>query len=245
MILAAAQIQSFRENISRNLEEHYRFIELAAQHKVDFITFPEMSLTGYERKLAVKQAFTPNDARLDQLKELALKYQMIIVAGAPIKIGSSLYIGSFIIKPDYSVLIYTKQFLHEGEEVYFESSFDYNPIIELKGEKISLAICADIENPLHPQNAANNKVSVYCPGIFYTPGGMEGVHEKLSGYAKKYNMNILMANFTGRSWDLDAGGKSAFWNQQGELISKLNNVDSALLVIEKQNNNWTGKTVQA
>lgn len=46
-------------------------------------------------------------------------------------------------------------------------------------------------------------------------------------------MNILMANFAGQSWGIEAAGKSAFWNSNGELVAQLNSHDEGLLLIEK------------
>ena len=153
MIIASAQTKPQNEDINRNLHDHYRLIRLAADNGVKLIAFPEMSITGYVRELAKKLSFIENDSRLDKLRELAVDNDMIIIAGAPIKMDSGLYIGSFVILPDNSISIYTKQFLHAGEDEFYAASFDYNPIINLDGERISLAICADIENPLHADKA--------------------------------------------------------------------------------------------
>ena len=146
MKLASAQIKSNQNNVEKNLNVHYRFITIASEHGADLITFPEMSITGYLRERA--------------------DYNMVIIAGAPIQIESNLFIGSFIIKPDSSISIYTKQYLHTGEEEFFNASFNYNPIIDLANERISLARCADIENPLHPDDAAKNKSTIYVSSSF-------------------------------------------------------------------------------
>jgi len=53
-----------------------------------------------------------------------------------------------------------------------------------------------------------------------------------------------MSNYTGQSWGLDGGGQSGFWDKNDNLISNLNDTDSGLLLIEKVNNDWTGKTVK-
>jgi len=244
MILAAAQTKPTQGDIVENLNDHYRLIEIASEHDVDLILFPEMSLTGYEREYADKLSFTESDSRLNKLRQLAVDYQMIIVVGAPIRINSELYIGSFILSPDNSISIYTKQFLHSGEEMFFDSSFAYNPMIEIEDERISLAICADIENRLHAENAHEAKSTLYIPSIFYTLNGISGAHEKLSQYAKTYSMNVMMSNFCGKSYELDAGGKTAFWNKKGDLIESLDDSHSGLLIIEKHNDLWLGKTIK-
>lgn len=241
MILAAAQTKPKRGDIESNLSDHYELIKLAAQKGADLIVFPELSITGYERENAAELAFAKDDSRIEHLKELAVEHNIIIVAGAPVQTASELFIGEFIIFPDNSVSIYTKQFLHEGEDEFFQSSFDYNPVITIENQKISFAICADIDNPLHPKNASEKETSIYIASIFFSPNGIPNAYRDLQSYAEKHKMNVLMSNFSGESWGYPSGGKSAFWNNIGELVAQMNDSDSGLLLVESQNDNWTSK----
>ena len=238
MILAAAQTTPKQGNIEANLKDHYHFIKLAAKNGAELISFPELSITSYDRENAAKLAFTPEDFRLTKLQSLSKENKIVVIAGAPIKIESNLYIGSFIIKPDNSIEIYTKQFLHDGEELYFQSSFDYNPQLIIADTKISLAICADIDHPNHPENACNLGSSFYLPSIFFSKNGISEAYSKLSGFAKKHSLSVLMANFGGTTWNTEAAGKSAFWNNNGELVASINHDSSGLLIIDVLKNEW-------
>lgn len=244
MILAAAQTKPTRGNIEANLLDHYRLIELAVKNGAQLIAFPELSISGYERENAHQLAFKKDDPRLDNLKKLAVENNIIIIAGAPIQIENQLFIGEFIISPDNSVSIYTKQFLHEGEDEFFQSSFDYNPMLEIENQKISFAICADIDNPLHPENACKKETDIYIASIFFSPNGIPNAYRDLKNYAEKHKMNVLMSNFSGESWGYPSGGKSAFWNNKGELIGQMNDSDSGLLLAENQNDNWISRIVK-
>ncbi|QGK72676.1 carbon-nitrogen hydrolase family protein [Flavobacterium sp. SLB02] len=244
MILAAAQTKPTRGDIEANLLDHYRLIELAVQNRVQLIAFPEMSITGYERENAQQLAFKKDDSRLDYLRQLAVENNIIIVAGAPIEIETKLFIGEFIITPDNSVTVYTKQFLHEGEDEFFQSSFDYNPMITIEDKKISFAICADIDNPLHSENACKKETDIYIASIFFTPNGIPNAYRDLQSYAQKHKMNVLMSNFAGESWGYPSAGQSAFWNNKGELIAQMNDSDSGLLLIENKNDNWISKIIK-
>lgn len=245
MILAAAQTKPKRGDISSNLLNHYNLIELAAQNGANLIAFPELSITGYERENAEALVFTEDDYRIDHLKELSVRNNIVIIAGAPIRIDSKLFIGEFIIAPDDSVSIYTKQFLHEGEGDFFDSSFDYNPMLTIEDQNISFAICADIDNPLHPENAAKNDTDIYIASIFFSPNGIPNAYRDLQNYAEKHKMNVLMSNFSGESWGSPSAGQSAFWNNKGELVAQMNDADSGLLLVEKQNDNWISKIIVA
>lgn len=232
MKIAAAQIKPIEQNTYSNIQTHLQMIDLAAKQNVEIIVFPEMSLTGYERELAEQLSFTENDIRLNVFKDKAEANKMLIIVGAPIKIDSTLHIGSFIFFPDRTTSIYTKQFLHDGEEKYFTPSIDYNPLIKFQNENISIAICADINNPLHPKQAHNRKTTLYIPSIFYTSNGIAGGHTTLSNYAKEYSMKVLMANYTGTSYGIESAGQSGFWNTEGNLVKQLDSREENLLIVE-------------
>jgi predicted amidohydrolase len=238
MIFASAQTRPHRFNTEQNLQDHYQFIKIAADHDAGLIIFPEMSVTGYERDKAGEMAFTADDARLNEFKKLSAGKNMIIIAGAPVKMNSLLYIGSFIFLPDGSLKVYTKQFLHGSEENYFQSSVDFNVLIPFEGERIAPAICADIDHPEHPKNAAVAGATMYFPSIFFSPGGIPDAYNVLSGYAQKHSMHVLMSNFCIGSWGRPSGGKSAFWNNRGELIGSLNESDPGILLVEKSENSF-------
>lgn len=243
MIFAAAQTRPGNKNVPENLDDHYRLIKIAADHQADLIVFPEMSITGYLREGADKIAFQLDDSRLDGLRNLSNETRMIIVAGAPIQFENNLFIGSFIIHPDSKLSIYTKQYLHPGEVEYFRSSFNYNPIVKLDGEKISFAICVDVDNPLHPKAAADKGITVYISSIFFSLDSMENCHRTLSNYARSFSINILMSNFTGHLWGINAGGRSAFWSWDGNLIAELSATKDGLLVVSKSDDIWKGNIV--
>ena len=243
MILAAAQTKPKRGDIDANLLDHYRLVTLAAANGAQLIAFPELSITGYEREDASRLAFSENDSRLDHLKKLATENKITIIAGAPIRIESNLYLGEFCIATNKSVSIYTKQFLHTGEEVYYQPSFDYNPMLEIENERIFCAICADIDNPTHPENASKKNSSTYIASIFFLPDGIPKAFQSLQNYAAKYQMNVLMANFGGDSYGIPAGGCSAFWNNKGELIAQMEDSGSGLLLVEKHVSGWKSKIV--
>jgi predicted amidohydrolase len=243
MILAAAQTKPKQGNIKENLLDHYRLAEIASANGCNLIAFPELSITGYERENAHNLAFTRNDPRLAELREIARRNNITIIAGAPIKINTNLYIGSFIFSPDNTVSVYTKQFLHLGEEKYYKPSVNYNPVIKLGMERISLAICADIDHSSHPKNAYETKSTIYVSSLFFTPNGIPEAYQLLSNYAKTYGMDVLMTNYSGESWDLISGGKSAFWSKNGERIAEMNDSCSGLLIVKKNNSSWIGQCI--
>jgi predicted amidohydrolase len=110
--IAAAQSISIRGNVQENTKNHRRLIQMAAEHDVRCIFFPELSLTGYELDLADSLAYSIDDKRLDVLKEDSEKHKITIIAGAPYRSNTGLHIGAFIISPGKSHSVYSKRFLH-------------------------------------------------------------------------------------------------------------------------------------
>ncbi len=232
MIIASAQTIPKDGDIDSNIQDHCRMTLVAADSKAQLVLFPEMSLTGYMLGDAAAHAFQENDTRLQPLQEISDERNIIIIAGAPITTNDKLHIGAFILQPNKAVQLYTKQFLHTGEEVYFEPGDIHNPVLEAAGEKISVAICADITSPLHPENAAKKNTTLYVAGIFYSPGGLAEGYDYLSSYAKLYNMHVLMANYGGPSCQIPSGGQSAYWNKHGKLIVHASKDKEELLIID-------------
>lgn len=244
MVIALAQTSPIIGDLDYNLKEHCEFIKLASGHGADLIAFPEMSLTGYVRDTASELSFTENDPRLEALRKLAVENNIIIVAGAPIRVGTEMHIGSFVLFPDNQISIYTKQFLYTGEEVFFTPSLNYNPLIELDNNFIRLAICADIMNPEHPKNQNAAGAAIYIAGICFSEASINNAHEVLSDYARTYSMSVLMSNVCGEFHGIQAGGRSAIWSEKGDLIAELNGTDRGLLLASKNGDVWTGEVVQ-
>lgn len=231
MRIASAQFCPIHEGIKENLDIHYKSIENAALQGVQLLVFPEMSITGYLRETADKYSFSASDDRLKNLQALSNKYNISIIAGAPANMGNKLFISSFIFKPYEKIEIYTKQYLHPGEEFYFTSSFDYHPFFKIDNMMVSPAICADIDHPEHPAAAAKMGTNLYLASIFFSHNGLVDAYKGLSNYSAANNMLILMSNFCGESYGMPAGGRSAFWNGNGSLLGSLDSNQIGLLIV--------------
>ena len=69
--IAAAQSCSTKGDIDANVGAHAKIVRVAAEHHVDLVVFPELSLTGYEPEIATVCTIDAEDERLDPLKALA------------------------------------------------------------------------------------------------------------------------------------------------------------------------------
>jgi len=240
--IAAAQASSIKGDVEANVRAHAELVRAAVEHDVDVIVFPELSLTGYEPKIAGDTTIDIDDRRLAPLKRQSQQFGITIVAGAPIDCpGGKPYIGALILSTG-NPCIYIKNYLHPGEEEYFSPGSRKSCIVSIKGEAVGLAICADVNHASHAEDAAKSGASIYAAGVLM----MEGYHtaaQRLQQYAVEHSMVVLMANYGSPTGGYIPAGKSAIWDETGRLLATANETGTAIVVGTKEQNGWVGTTI--
>jgi len=219
------------------------------------LVFPELSLTGYELDLADALAFSERDPRLAPLIELAASYNMTLVVGAPVRIESRLHIGAFILCPDRSVDLYTKQrmgafrpdaspdgIVPPAEATVFHPGRQ-NPLVRFDGHTAAVAVCADTGRPSHPQEAADRGAKTYFASMFVIPAHLEQDTARLREYAVKHAMAVVFANFGGPTGGMPAGGRSAIVSEQGEVLAQLQATGAGVAIAIEDETGWRTKEV--
>ncbi len=241
--IAAAQSNSIKGDIAANVQIHADFVRTASEHDVDVIVFPELSLTGYERELARDLIIAPEDKRLRLLHELSRRYDITIIAGAPVESGlEKPHIGALIISPDRS-FIYAKKHLHGGEEDFF-SPGDQTCVLNLNGMPVGLAICADTNHPIHAREAAEQGASIYAAGVLLNERAYAPDTTLLQTYASEHAMLVVIANYSKPTGGWTPAGKSAVWNEQGQQIAQADGTEAALVLATKHAEGWRGRVIE-
>jgi predicted amidohydrolase len=253
--LGAAQTIPIRGNVDANLERHVRLVHAAAKEQARVLVFPELSLTGYELDLAGDLAFTENDPRLAPLLEVASFCSMTLVVGAPVRLASRLYIGAFIVSPDRSIGLYTKQRLGAfsasarvdgivppAEATVFHPG-DRNPLVLVDGHTAAVAVCADTGRRSHPQAAADRGAKTYLASMFVIPSEFERETTSLGAYASQHSMAIVLANYGGPSGGLASGGRSGIWSENGERLVQLDSIGAGVAVAIEGHAGWRARTI--
>jgi predicted amidohydrolase len=250
--IAVAQTIPIRGDVGANLEQHVRLAHAAAEAQAQVLVFPELSLTGYELDLAGDLAFSERDRRLTPLLEVASSRSIILIAGAPVRAGPRRHIGAFILYPDGTVEVYTKQHLGafsssascDGVVPPAEASFfrpgDRNPLVRLGGTTAAVAVCADTGRPSHPRQAAERGAKAYLASMFVIPSEFERETGNLSTYAARHAMAVAFANYGGPSGGLASGGRSAIWSPTGELLVQLGKSGAGVAVATEDQAGWRG-----
>lgn len=253
--IAAAQTCPVRGDVDANLEEHVRLVDCAAAEGAQVVLFPELSLTGYEIGLADQLAFSEDDSRLTPIADLAEARGIIVIAGAPVRIGSRLHIGAFIVGSDRTVRLYTKQrmgafseaarcdgMVPPAERTAFQPG-DRDPLIGFAGGTAAVAICADIGQPLHPQRAAERGADTYLASMFVIPSEFAGDSAKLGRYAAGHSMVVALANFGRATGGLAAAGRSSIWSATGELLIQLGDAGAGVAVATERADGWRTRAI--
>ncbi|HJO03259.1 MAG TPA: carbon-nitrogen hydrolase family protein [Acidobacteriota bacterium] len=253
--IAAAQTIPRRGDVDANIEHHARLVHAAAEARVQVVVFPELSLTGYELDLVGELAFSERDARLAPLNELAASCAMTLVVGAPVRIGSRLHIGAFIVSPDRSVEIYTKRKLGAfpasaaadgvvpaAEDTVFHPG-DRNPLVRFGGNSAAVVVCADTGQQSHPREAAERGAKTYLASMFVIPSDLNKETVSLQTYAARHSMAVVFANYGGPSGGLDSAGASAIWSDKGDLLAQLEGAGAGLAIAIQNDAGWGARTI--
>ena len=153
-----------------------------------------------------------------------------------------LHIAALAILPDNSVLTYTKEHLHEGEEEVFTPG-PGGPTLLVEDANVALAICADTTHPQHAASAAARGANVYAAGVLITEDGYAPDTVLLRSYAREHRMAVLMANYSGATGAWVSAGKSAIWSEDGKLVAASSGTEEALVIGSRQNGAWSGTIV--
>lgn len=231
MKLIAAQIDCLPGSIEHNLDKHVDVIEIAASLGGDAIVFPEMSLTGYEPRLAEVLAMQPEDERLDVFQWLSDRFGMLIAVGVPVKKAGMNRIGMLVFQPELPRSLYCKQQLHPDELPFFAPGAGQS--LFPRGEHLlAPAICYESLQADHARHAAQAGAQVYFTSVAKSQRGVEAARTHYPVIAREHGMTVLMANCVGKADDYVAAGQSGVWNAEGALVVAADAVGEALVVYD-------------
>jgi predicted amidohydrolase len=241
--ICAAQYVAIAGDLDANLDRHLRIMWLAARHDIEFLLFPELSLTGYELALAGELALSANAAQLEPLRELARRLRMTTLVGLPLLSdrGDSILIGSLLFGADGSQTIYTKQHLHAGEQQVFSVGTG-GAALQIGEERIALSICADFTHASHVRAAAESGAGIYATSVLISEKGYPHDSELLSSHAREHSLGVLMANHGGPSGAWNSAGRSAFWAPGGRLVVSAAGTGDCLVIARRRRGDWQGHT---
>ncbi|MFZ0545122.1 MAG: carbon-nitrogen hydrolase family protein [Candidatus Promineifilaceae bacterium] len=231
MKIAAAQTRPVKGDIRANIETHRKIIEKAVSRGADVVVFPELSLTGYEPRLAEALATTQDDARFEVFQALSDADDVIVGVGVPLKSDPRPTISMVIFQPGRPRQVYSKGYIHADEGPFFVNG--RNAMNTLPGHpNIALAICYEISVPEHAEDAFHNGAEIYFASVAKFMSGIDESLRRLSEIARRYSMTVIMVNCVGVCDGEVCAGMSAVWNDKGELLGQLGGKDEGIILYD-------------
>ncbi|MGL4809425.1 MAG: carbon-nitrogen hydrolase family protein [Giesbergeria sp.] len=241
MRIAAAQTPSLPNDVAANVETHLHFVASAAAMGVQVLVFPELSLTGYELEGVSDTALKLDAPVLHPLRAAAMRHGMALVVGAPIQQAEARYkpgIGAIVFESDGSHAVYLKRHLHPGEGNFVNAGREDAHVRAWCGERMALAICADIAEPAHAEAAACAGASLYLAGVLISEAGYPLDAALARQHAADHGMGVLLANHAAPSGGVASAGRSAFWAPDGTLVGQVPGTGAWLLLAERRSAGW-------
>ena len=233
MKICAAQTKPVKGDIQQNIENHRALIDLALAHNTNTIIFPELSLTGYEPTLAKELAVSPDDNQVNVFQTISDTNNLTIGVGLPTKNKTGLHISMLIFQPIAPRRIYSKKYLHADEEPFFASGPNF-PTLPIQQMNTAIAICYELSVPQHAANAHQSGAEIYIASVAKTAVGLKHAHKRLADIARTYGMPVLLSNCVGPSDNFVSAGGTAVWNNQGTLLTQLDDANEGLLIYDTE-----------
>ncbi|MEL6381189.1 MAG: carbon-nitrogen hydrolase family protein [Cyanobacteria bacterium J06626_18] len=231
MKLGAAQLRPVAGDIAANTTKHLQLIELAITQNADLVYFPELSLTGYEPRLAKALAIASTDSYLDVFQQYSDTHNIIIGVGLPIAVGAQVQIGMVWFAPNAPRRSYGKQQLHADELPFFVPG-NQQLVLTLDNRRLTPAICYESLQVNHADNAAQLRTDVYLASVAKPAGGLAKAMRHYPAIARKHSLYVILSNCVGPNDDFVSVGQSAVWNDQGELLTQLDSESEGVVMVD-------------
>ena len=231
MKIAVAQTRPIIGPVEGNLARHQSLIDVAVRNGAGLIVFPELSLTGYEPRMAATFARMQDDSCFRCLQTTANQSGITIAVGVPTHGQRLPRISTLLFRPTSEIQVYSKQFLHADEAPFFEPGPTSDGLIHAN-PAIALAICYELSVPLHAQRAAESGASIYIASVAKNSRGVEAASLRLSLIARDYSMLAMMANCIGKLDGTECVGRSSVWNRHGTQLVQLQTEDEGAIILD-------------
>lgn len=233
MKISVAQTRPIKGNISANLEVHKKLIEIAISYNADAIFFPELSVTGYEPKLAKELATNQDDKKFDDFQEISNKNKISIGIGMPTNTNSGIEISMIILQPNLERQTYSKQQLHSDEFAYFVNG-EKQIVLTVENKIIAPAICYESLQIEYSENVNKLGAEIYVASVAKSKNGIDKAMIHYPTVAKRFSMPVLMSNCVGFCDNFESVGKSTVWTKQGNIAGQLEDKCEGILIFDTE-----------
>lgn len=146
--IALVQMQAKVGKMQENLSKINRFVQEAAEQRVDIICFPEMCIPGYSREADPEAGQKLEDSPIVSfLQDLARNHQMVILAGLAEKSKTTKpFITQVVVNPDGTMEKYRKTHLGNSEQPYYTQGEEIR-VFSTPKAAVGIQICWETHFP--------------------------------------------------------------------------------------------------
>ncbi|MEA1065257.1 carbon-nitrogen hydrolase family protein [Erwinia sp. HR93] len=236
--IAAAQYATRSGGIGANIVPHLDFIERAASESVDLPIFPEASLHGDDMRECCENVL--HSPLLAPLQQAAVKHAMTIVVGLVHKDACGQPAGALSFMPDNKRISCLSP---RGAHADWCSPIPGTSVLGQRGRSFAMAVHTACNDESLPRSAALLGADLYVTGHRISETSWQNDVMYLQHWAHKYNMPVLMANQINESDSPRCVGRSACWDEFGQLVVRAE--AGELLVIGRRHsrNGWQGEVI--
>lgn len=234
LTLELVQMLCPKGGIERNLSTIDVHIRAAAQRGVDFVCFPEMSITGYINPLTMPEAILRLDSEaVTRFVRMTAGHDVTAMAGiVEQNPAGKPFITQIVACRGEMLGYYRKKHVAPDEVTWFASSPTL-PVFQHPQTTFAVALCADIDEPeifrRYAEQGAKIVFEAAAPGLYGEQATRnwrtsfewwrDGCRDKLGKYARDNRICIAVATQAGRTVDEDFPGGGYIFDQQGQCIS--------------------------
>jgi predicted amidohydrolase len=230
MKVCAVQFKPVPGAFSANLKKHLALVRSAASHGADVVFFPELSLTGYEPRLAKELANQHLEAALQDFQRYSDEFEITIGVGLPLLASDGVQIAMIWHSPHENARKYAKQHLHSDELPFFTAA-QGQLALDFDDEKLVPAICYESLLDEHASHAGDMGATAYLASVAKSPRGVQKAMSHYPAIARRFGMFVLMANSVGPSDNFLSHGHTAAWSRDGHLLAQLDAESEGLVIL--------------
>lgn len=235
--------------IEQNLQAIQDYTRQALAQNVDFLCFPEMSITGYINPQKDLDAILTLDSPVvGRFVEMSRDHTMTLLAGIvennPLP-GGKPFITQLVARQGHLLGFYRKITIDSDEAPFFDPGPEKITAFPVGSSNFGVSICADINNPSlfreYARLGAGFILEAAAPGLYGSQAERnwesgynwwKGECEtRLGRYARENSVYIAVATQAGRTRDEDFPGGGYLFGPDGTLMAATADWSPGMLVV--------------
>jgi len=220
------------------------FVQEAADQGANVVCFPEMNITGYSVRKAIRKSAEPIPGpSTEAVLRMATKNNLLILAGlVEVRDGHLLCISQIVVSPDGLMGIYRKVHLGPPERDLYQSG-DELPIFQYGGTAFGIELCYDVHFPeLSTLLALKGAEVLFLPHASPRRSPKEKRNRWLRYLSARAYDNSVFVVTCNQVGDGGAGltfpGVALILDPKGQMITEKTGDDEGMIVADLRSNNF-------